>query len=90
LIVEGSNAVSLENDKVLIRKAIEALNTQDLSSLDDFFSPGYVVHTYQLRGLDEFKQYYARLYTGFPDWHKTIEDIIAEGNKVWVHITLKK
>jgi predicted ester cyclase len=24
------------------------------------------------------------LIKGFPDWHTTIEDIIAEGDKVWV------
>ena len=23
----------------------------------------------------------------FPDWHETIEDIIAEGDKVWIRIT---
>ena len=23
----------------------------------------------------------------FPDWHETIEDIIAEGDKVWVFLT---
>jgi C-1 hydroxylase len=26
-------------------------------------------------------------FKGFPDWHETIEDIIAEGDKVWVHFT---
>ena len=88
LIAEGNNTVSLEENKVIVRKAIEALNRQDLSLLDDFFSPDYVVHTYQIRGLDEFKQYYARLYKGFPDWHETIEDLIAEGDKVCVRLTI--
>jgi predicted ester cyclase len=23
----------------------------------------------------------------FPDWHETIEDIIAEGDKVWIRLT---
>ena len=40
-----------------------------------------------MKGLEEFKQYYARLYRGFPDWHETIRDFIAEGNKVWVRLT---
>ena len=63
------------------------MNKQDLSALDDFFSLHYVVHTYQMQGLEEFKQYYSRLYKGFPDWHETIRDIIAEGNKVWARLT---
>jgi len=24
------------------------------------------------------------IFEAFPDWHETIEDIIAEGDKVWV------
>jgi hypothetical protein len=27
------------------------------------------------------------MFKGFPDYHRTIEDIIAEGDKVWVHST---
>jgi len=27
------------------------------------------------------------LYKGFPDYHGTIEDIIAEGDKVWARVT---
>lgn len=26
-------------------------------------------------------------FSAFPDWHETIEDIIAEGDRVWVRIT---
>jgi len=26
-------------------------------------------------------------FKGFPDWHETIEDIVAEGDKVWVRFT---
>ena len=76
----------LEENEAIVRKAIGALNKQDLSALDDFFSPNYVVHTYHMQGLEEFKQYNAGLYRGFPDWHEMIKDIIAEGNKVWVRL----
>ncbi len=26
-------------------------------------------------------------FKGFPDWHEAIDDIIAEGDKVWLHLT---
>ena len=26
------------------------------------------------------------LFEAFPDWHETIEDIVAEGDKVWVYV----
>lgn len=79
--------MSLEENKEIVRKSIEALNKQDLSILDDLFSPNYIVHTYQIRDLEEFKQYYTRLYEGFSDWHESIEDIIAEKNKVRIRLT---
>jgi len=79
--------VSLEENKAIVRKVTEALSRQDLSSLDDSVSPNYINHTYQFQNLEDLKQYYSRLYGGFPDWHETIEDIVAEGDKVWVLIT---
>jgi hypothetical protein len=41
-------------------------------------------HPLQLRGLENFKQFLNMLLKGFPDYHDTIEDIIAEGDKVCV------
>ena len=71
----------------ILIKATEALSKHDLSSLDDFFLPDFYNGTYQFLGLEDLKKYYVRLYKGFPDWHEKIEDIIAEGDKVWVRIT---
>jgi predicted ester cyclase len=28
-------------------------------------------------------------HTGFPDFHGTIEDIVAEGDKVWIRVTYR-
>jgi len=54
--------------------------------LDKFLAPDYVHHAQKLRGLENVKQYEAMIYKGFPDLHDTIEDIIAEGDKVWVRV----
>ena len=75
--------MSLEKNKAIVRKAVEALNKQDLSSLDEFFSPNYVDHTNQLRGLEDIKQFYTKVIEDFPDFYRTIEDIVAEEDKVW-------
>jgi len=40
---------------------------------------------FELRGLERYKEFEAMFIKGFPDYHETIEDIIAEGDKVWVH-----
>jgi C-1 hydroxylase len=60
------------------------LNKHDLTLLDQFYAPDYVNHTLQLEGLESLRQFETMIRNGFPDWHETIEDMIAEGDKVWL------
>jgi len=77
--------MSLEENKAVVRSFIEALNKQDLSSLDDLVAPDYINHTkdYTIEGAKRERK---MLYKGFPDFHATIEDIIAEGDKILVRV----
>ena len=75
--------MSLEENRAIVRKAIEAINKQDPTVLDEFMAPDYVDHTNQLRGREDIKQFYTRAFEDVPDFNRTIEDIIAEGDKVW-------
>jgi len=75
----------LEENKAMIRKANEALNKKDLTVIDKYIAPDYVDHTNQIRGRENVRQFYTRTFKDFPDFHRTIEDIIAEKDKVWVH-----
>ena len=78
--------MSLEENKAKVRKVIEAvINKQNLDLLDDLSAPDYVDHTHQL-SLEGVKQFMNMLFEAFPDWHETIEDIVAEGDKVWVRV----
>jgi|APFre7841882654_1041346.scaffolds.fasta_scaffold08479_1 C-1 hydroxylase len=80
--------MSLEEIKALLRKGIEAMNKRDLTMLDEFMAPDYVDHTNQLRGREDVKQFYTGAFKGFPDFHRTIGDIIAEEDKVWVRFKI--
>ena len=79
--------MSLEENKAIIRNLYEADNKKDLSILDELISPDFFDPTFQLRGPEGYKQFETAFFKGFPDWHETIEDIVAEGNKVWVRFT---
>ena len=79
--------MSLEENKAIIRSLYEADNKKDLSILDELISPDFVDPSFQLRGPESYKQFETLFFNGFPDWHETIEDIIAEGDKVWVRFT---
>ena len=76
--------MSLEENKAIVRRLFEELNKRNLSIMDELIAPNFFHHTHQLRGLESYKQLETRVVEGFPDLHETIEDIIAEGDKVWV------
>jgi C-1 hydroxylase len=79
--------MSLEENKDVILSLYEADNKKDLSILDEVISPDFHDPTFNLRGVEDYKQFELAFFKGFPDWIETIEDIIAEGNKVWVRFT---
>jgi len=79
--------LSLEENKAVILSLYEADNKKDLSILDEVISPDFFDPTFNLRGAKGYKQFETAFFKGFPDWIETTEDIIAEGNKVWVRFT---
>jgi steroid delta-isomerase-like uncharacterized protein len=78
--------MSLEENKALVRRWIDVYNTHNMDSFDEFIAPNYVDHTNKV-DKEGLRQLFTMGFTGFPDWHETIDDIIAEGNKVWIRIT---
>ncbi len=75
--------MSLEENKAIVRRWIEECNKRNLAVLDELIAPDFFHPTWQLRGPEGMKQFYTMFFKGFPDCHETLEDIIAEGNKVW-------
>jgi steroid delta-isomerase-like uncharacterized protein len=78
--------MSLEANKAIVRRWIEVYNTHNLDSFDEFIAPEYVDHTNKV-DKEGLRQLFIMGFTGFPDWHETIEDIIAEGDKVWIRVS---
>jgi steroid delta-isomerase-like uncharacterized protein len=80
--------MSTEENKALIRHEYEdGVNKQNLNIADEVFAPDYVGHLPGLppvQGLDAYKQVASGFYTAFPDLQTTVEDLIAEGDKVAV------
>jgi steroid delta-isomerase-like uncharacterized protein len=68
----------------------EWINQKNLSSVDDIVAPDYVDHSLPPdapRGPASTKKFLPPLLAAFPDVHVTIEDMIAEGDKVVVRNT---
>jgi predicted ester cyclase len=79
--------MSLEENKAIILSLYEADNKKDLTILDEVISPDFFDPAFNLRGPEGYKQFETAFFKGFPDWIETIEDIIAEGDKVWIRFT---
>jgi len=79
--------VSLEKNKAVIRSLYEAFNKHNPVLLDEIMAIDFVDAPntpFELRGLESYKKFEATFIKAFPDYQDTIEDIIAEGDKVWV------
>ncbi len=77
-----------ENKAILRRVAEEVFNQGNLSVVDELFASDYVLHdpgvpVGELRGPEAFKEQWVSMFrTAFPDLQMTIEDQVAEGDKV--------
>lgn len=77
--------MSLEENKAVVRRAYEGFNDGNIDILDEVFAPDYVAHfpgTEPVEGRDAAKQLVGAFMAAFPDLVFTIEDQIAEGDRV--------
>ena len=83
--------MSTEENKAIVRRFIDAMegDPEDLSFVDEFISPNYVSELRQIRGPEEYKQRFVDNANSFmADLESTIEEMIAEGDKVVVRGTM--
>ncbi len=78
--------MSTEENKAIIRRIIEeAFNKGNLAVVDDLMATNHVYHEpsgQEVNGPEGFKQMITTYRTAFPDLHLTIDDMVAEGDKV--------
>ena len=85
--------MSTEENKALIRRFYEKVfNEKKPEALDEFYAPDHVDHTLP-PGLptspEGTRQAIAMTLTALPDMHITIEDMIAEGDRVVTRFTTR-
>jgi len=84
--------MSVEQNKAILRRqhVEEIFNKGNLKVADEIISPEYVDHgpLGEFKGPEGFKQMVAMARKAFPDIHYTIDDMVAEGDKVAVRYTM--
>jgi steroid delta-isomerase-like uncharacterized protein len=84
--------MSTEENKATFRRYVEEGWAKDgVEVADEVFAEGYVAHqpdgSEQERGPEDVKQFLRQYREAFPDLQITIEDQIAEGDKVVIRLT---
>jgi len=82
--------MSVEKNKALVRRLIEAWNTRNWAVFDEVMAPNCIDHYAppdQKLGREGYREGQINITNAFPDIQFTIEDMIAEGDKVAVHMT---
>jgi len=84
--------MSAEQNKEIFRKLVEqALNRGNMSVVDELLAPDFIEHEELPPGIprdrEGFKQLTSMLSSAFPDFKATIDDVIAEEDKVVARMT---
>jgi steroid delta-isomerase-like uncharacterized protein len=82
--------MSTEANKTLVRRFWEGVfNQKNLAVIDEVCTADCVLHdpTGPIQGREALKQFIGMYLGAFPDFHISIEDVVAEGDKVAVRHT---
>lgn len=86
--------MSSDENKVFMRRFYEEVfNQRNLAAIDDFVAANFVNHSASQLGmtggdLEHVKQFVSMAMQAFPDLHYTVEDLLAEGDKIVARITI--
>jgi predicted ester cyclase len=80
--------MSTEDNKAIVRRFYdEAINKKNLAAIDEFVDPNVIDHSGLPGGIEGVKQLFSMTLMAYPDLHLTLEDKIAEGDKVVTCLT---
>ncbi len=83
-----------DTNKAVVQRYVAAYNAHDLAAMDGIFASNYVDHAQpagqppQPPGPAFKKQIFAFFFQSFPDAYLTLEDLIAEEDRVVARLTM--
>ena len=80
--------MSIKENKALVRHVVDLWNRRDMDAFFELLAPEYVEHlpTGDI-SLEQLKKYAPKFFAAFPDISITINDMVAERDKVAVLVT---
>ena len=83
--------MSAEENKAIARRTWEIVNQRNPDLIEEFYPPDFVWHepAQDIQGYEQAKQFTSTFFAAFPDLNISVEDMIAEGNKVVSRYTIR-
>jgi len=80
-----------EQNKAVVRRYVEGLNEENLAVFDEILAPDFANHSPRLgiSSREKTVNDYPLFWKAFSDLHRTIEDIFAEGDRVFLRTTVQ-
>jgi len=84
--------MSTEQNKAIVRLVWDTLNGGNAEKLDELYSPDAIYRgpgDYEIKGIEKLKQFFNYVRTALNNVYFTVDDLIAEGDKVVSVWTMK-
>jgi steroid delta-isomerase-like uncharacterized protein len=85
--------VSVEENKAIAQRFAQAWTAGNLDIVDELAAPefiaSYPIPPEPMRGAEQFKTFLTALFAGLPDAAVTVDEILAEGDKVACRWTMR-
>jgi predicted ester cyclase len=72
------------------RQVYDAINAQDLATLEQLFAPEIVRHALGEVGFDAARRAVTSMFQTAPDTRFHVEDLVAEGDRVALRVTVQR
>src|SRR4051812_6157422 len=88
LLLERYHPMSVEANKAVIGRWVAAYNAGNLDIIDEIMAPDLITHTptppdgMPVAGRAGLKRSLAGIQAALPDQHETLDDLIAEGDRI--------
>lgn len=82
--------MSTEENKAVVRCVYDLCTQKDMAALFEHYDPGYIEHTRNGdKSLEQLKKITSAFFIAFPDCSYTVENMVAEGEKVAYQVTIR-